>query len=293
MPKRAAPDPGPPMQDPPRFQRESVGEDASWAADEEELPAAAVAVDGAGYVGRIAANGLLAAAPATLPGAAAAAAPRTAPRTPPLAAERAAALARRPTTPPDGPEAADPFQAMVRQAAVADEDARPRPVAAPVQELVHIFELLEDEAWLPDQNSRLISHWTCGRNPSGYRRPPNFFGKPVDIQHGPHARGYKIFIGDLPDSVCAQGVDAFRTNWLQNHPSLVRAVTEINPANGKPWLHDINLRVSPDSGNTMAFLTFSSESCANRCMDVILNWWYATMEGGWDSNKVKWMCGTS
>ena len=73
------------------------------------------------------------------------------------------------------------------------------------QELVPIFELLDDEEWLPDENSTLISHRTCGRNPldtgscrcisASQWRPVAEQGvawNPIDL--------------DLPHSVAEQGV---------------------------------------------------------------------------------------
>ena len=86
-------------------------------------------------------------------------------------------------------------------------------------------------------------------------------------------------------------MDVFRRDWLQNNPALIRATNTIDPGTNKHWPNDINLRTSPESGDTMAFLTFSSEGAAVRCMDVILQWWHPFLEGGWEPLKVKWMVG--
>lgn len=106
-------------------------------------------------------------------------------------------------------------------------------------------------------------------------------------RHG-HASGYKIYIGDLPRHLT---LDVFRAQWLTNNPSLVRATTTNDPSTGHPWLHDVNLRSSPESGDTMDFLTFSSEKAARVCMDVSLQRCHPMLEGGWEPLKVKWMVG--
>ena len=289
MPRRSTPNLGPaepPVRTPSLFTRGSVARDPSWDTTVVTLVASEHARrNAANSAAAVAAASTAAVAAAvTPPVAAPVTPPMHAPVTPPQAAAAVAPVA--PVAPVTPPANADPFAAMARPAAAA-EDPWAQPVA-PVSDLVPIEELMADPAWLPEGTSTNVAHQTCGRNPAGHREYPPRFGKPVWVYRIGHASVFKIFIGDLPPGL---SLEVFRRDLLTNNPSLVRATTTIDATTGHHWLRDINLRASPESGDTVAFLTFSSEGAAVRCMDVILQWWHPFLEGGWEPLKVKWMVG--